>query len=213
MDRFGSGQAATQMMQQNMQSAQGHMNQLKNKLQGLQNGSYGNGNAEMPKGFKPNTQKTKSFLKRLEWGFNFQSHRAKNYFPVTSDLGLSIGYKINDQAVAGIGGSYKLGLGRGWDHISLSHQGLSIRSYIDMKLKVNIWLAGGYERNHLSEFKNIQQLSKKSAWQESGLVGLSKRYKVSKKLKGEMKLMWDFLSYKQIPRTQAIIFRIGYHIK
>jgi len=42
---------------------------------------------------------------------------------------------------------------------------------------------------------------------------LSKKYQVSKNLKGEMKLLWDFLSYQQVPRTQTILFRIGYSLK
>jgi len=45
------------------------------------------------------------------------------------------------------------------------------------------------------------------------LIGLSKKYSVIKKLEGEMKLLWDFLSYQQVPRTQAILFRIGYALK
>src|SRR5690606_39227842 len=102
---------------------------------------------------------------------------------------------------------------KGRDHISITHQGVGIRSYLDFKLRGSIWLTGGYERYHLSEFRRIEQLKNQNAWQQSGLIGLSKRYKISKKLKGEMKLMWDFLSYYQIPKTQAIQFRIGYKIK
>ena len=48
-----------------------------------------------------------------------------------------------------------------------------------------------------------------------GLIGLSKvidvRSKFSKKTK--VQLLWDFLSYQQIPRTQAIVFRVGYDLK
>jgi hypothetical protein len=47
--------------------------------------------------FKPNTQKTKSFLKRLEYGANFQTQKATNFFPAVSDLGLSLGYKFSDK--------------------------------------------------------------------------------------------------------------------
>jgi hypothetical protein len=44
-------------------------------------------------------------------------------------------------------------------------------------------------------------------------VGLSKKYKLKGKMKGEMKLLWDFLSYQQVPRSQPIVFRIGYSLK
>ena len=52
-----------------------------------------------------------------------------------------------------------------------------------------------------------------AAWQQSGLVGLSKilslKTKVFKKTK--LQLLWDFLCYEQVPRGQPIKFRIGYN--
>jgi len=210
--RFGNTAASTAMLQQNMQAAQVQLTQLQNQFLSLTSGSGGSGDPSMPD-FKPNTQKTKSFFKRLELGANMQSQKSRSYFPVTSEIGLSAGYRLNDKSVIGLGISYKLGLGRGWDHFSLTHQGVGLRSYLDFQLKAGLYLSGGYEKNHLSQFKSIQQLKDYSAWQSSGLIGLSKRYKAGKKLKGEMKLLWDFLSYQQVPRTQAIVFRIGYKIK
>ncbi|MBL0267857.1 MAG: hypothetical protein IPP99_04060 [Chitinophagaceae bacterium] len=130
-------------MQQNLQAAQSQLNDLKSKI--LKAGG-GSSDAEMPEGFKPNNQKTKSFLQRLEYGANVQTQRATNYFPVTSDLGLSLGYKLNDKSVIGIGASYKLGLGRGWNNISVSHQGVGIRSYVDWKIKGSFWISGGMSK-------------------------------------------------------------------
>ncbi|MFL5787737.1 MAG: hypothetical protein ACJ748_06770 [Flavisolibacter sp.] len=212
-DRFGSGPDISQMLQQNMQGAQGQLSELKNKVSSLSTGSYGNGADKDMQDFKPNNQKTKSFLQRLEVGTNVQSQKAQNFFPVTSDLGLSIGYKLNDKSIMGVGASYKLGLGRGWNNIRLSHQGVGLRSFVDYKIKGSFYLSGGYEQNYRSLITSIDQLRNYSAWQSSGLLGLSKRYQVSKKLKGEMKLLWDFFSYRQLPRTQAVLFRIGYSFK
>lgn len=215
IQRFGTGANVQQLLQGNMQAAQSQLSELKNKLGRLSGGSYGNSNSdlELPDGFKPNTQKTKTFLQRLEYGANIQSQKANNYFPVTSDIGLSLGYKLNDKGSIGIGGSYKLGLGRGWNNIRMSSEGVGLRSYVDYKLKGSIYISGGYEQNYHSAFSTIQQLQNYSAWQTSGLVGLSKKYKVSKNLKCDIKLLWDFLSYQQVPRTQAVLFRIGYSLK
>lgn len=213
--RFGSGPQVQQLIQQNMQAAQGQLNELKNVLSQYGTGSYGNTGSgiEVPEGFKPSAQKTKAFLQRLEYGANIQNQRARNYFPVTSDLGLSLGYKLNDNSSVGVGAAYKLGWGKGWNRIRMSHEGLGLRSYLDYKLKGNLYLAGGYEQNYRTAFRSVQQLKDFSAWQSSGLLGLSKKYKVNKKLKGDMKLLWDFLSYQQVPRTQAILFRIAYNLK
>jgi hypothetical protein len=214
-DRFGSGSEVQQMIQENLQAAQGQLSELKNKLSQYSSGSYGNSSIEieMPEGFKPNGQKTKSFLQRLEYGVNIQSQKARGYFPVTSDLGLSLGYKLNDNSSIGVGASYKVGWGRGWNNIRLSSEGVGLRSYVDYRLKGSLYLSGGYEQNYRMAFQNVQQLKDYSAWQSSGLLGLSKKYKISKKLRGEMNLLWDFLSYQQIPRTQAILFRVGYNLK
>ena len=215
VDRFGSGPNTTQLLQQNMQSAQGALSNLKNKINQYSSGSYGNASTdpELPEGFKPNQQKTKTFLQRLEYGANFQTDRGNNLFPVTSDLGLSLGYKISDKSSFGLGASYKLGWGSSWNNISLTHQGIGLRSYIDMKLKGSLYISGGYEQNYRSEIHAIQQLREYSAWQSSGLIGLSKKYSLKGKMKGEMKLLWDLLSYQQVPRVQAVVFRIGYSIK
>ncbi len=215
IQRFGSGPNVQQMLQQNMQAAQGQLNELKNKLSQYGSGSYGNsgGDIDLPKGFKPNSQKTKTFLQRLEYGANIQSQKARSFFPVTSDLGLSLGYKLNDKSSIGVGATYKLGLGRGWNNIRLSHEGLGLRSYVDYKLKGTLYMSGGYEQNYRTAFSSVQQLQDYSSWQTNGLLGLSKKYKVSKKVKGEMKLLWDFMSTQQVPRTQMILFRIGYNLK
>lgn len=212
--RFGPGPNVQQMLQQNMQQAQEQLSDLKSRLSQYGSGNFGNGGEiAMPDGFRPNSQKTKTFLQRLEYGCNIQSQKARGYFPTTSDIGLSLGYKLNDKSSIGIGASYKLGLGKGWNHIRMTSEGVGLRSYLDYKLKGSLYITGGYEQNYRTAFTKIEQLKDYSAWQSSGLVGLSKKYKVSKKVKGDMKLLWDFLGYQQIPRTQAILFRVGYSLK
>jgi hypothetical protein len=213
LDRFGSSAGITQQLQQNVRSAQGQLNELKNKVSSLSSGSYGNTpDGDIP-GFKPNEQKTKSFLQRLEYGANVQSQKARYFFPVTSDIGLSLGYRLNNKSVIGIGASYKMGWGSNWNNLRITHQGVGLRSYVDWKIKGSFYLSGGYEQNYRNLIESIDQLSNYSAWQTSGLIGVSKKYSLSKKLKGEMKLLWDFMSYRQVPRTQAVLFRVGYSLK
>lgn len=207
----GGPNAQTQF-QQNVQAAQLQLNQLKAQLM-----RFGSGNSDdiMPEGFRKNDQKTKSFLKRLEYGTNIQSQRATNFFPVTSDIGLSLGYKLNDQSIIGIGASYKLGWGRDFRHINLSSQGLGLRSYIDIKLKGSFWISGGYEQNYKSAFRDFILLKDYSAWQKSGLLGISKVVSLKTKFfkKTKLQVLFDFLSHDQIPQTQPFIFRINYSLK
>jgi hypothetical protein len=213
-DRIGTGANVQAMLQENMQSAQTQLSQLKDNVAKFSNGSFGNNSSdtEIPD-FKPNNQRTKSFLKRLEFGGNVQTQKARQYFPVTSDVGLSLGYKLNDKSVIGIGGSYKLGLGRGWNDIKFTNEGIGLRSFIDYKIKGSLFVSGGYEQNYRNAFYSIDQLRNLNSWQSSGLIGLSKKYSISKKLSGNAQLLWDFLSYRQQPRTQAVLFRVGYSLK
>jgi hypothetical protein len=206
------GPNAQAQFRQNLQEAQGKLNELKNKVSQL---GGGGSNIEMPEGFKPNNQKTKSFFQRLEYGTNIQTQKATNFFPVTSDIGLSLGYKLNDKSIIGIGASYKMGWGRGWNHIAISHQGLGLRSFIDYKIKGSFWLSGGYEQNYKTSFRNFSQLRDYSGWTHSGLVGLSKVVSLKTKFfkKTKLQLMWDFLSYEQVPRTAPIVFRVEYKLK
>lgn len=206
------GPNAGQFIQQNLNAAQSELKQLKDKM--LKMGSANSGE-EMPEGFKPNGQKTKSFFKRLEFGSNFQSQKANGYFPVTTDLGLSVGYKLNEKSTIGIGGSYKLGLGSGIRHIKLTHEGVGLRSFIDWKIKGSFWMSGGYEMNYQTIFHDFDVLKDMNAWQQSGLLGLSKSIPIKTKFFGKTKsqILWDFLSYKQVPRTSPVKFRITYNFK
>ena len=104
------GPNAMQQFRQNIQDAQAQLNQIKDKI--IKAGGNRT-NAEKADGFRPNSQKTKSFFKRLEYGLNIQTQKATNYFPVTSDIGFSLGYKLNDKSLIGIGTSYKLG----WERV------------------------------------------------------------------------------------------------
>lgn len=200
------GPGAQQIVQQNLASAQAQLQQLKDKMKQLGNGG---GDVDMP-GFKPNNQRTKSFLQRLEFGTNVQTQKAQYYFPATSDLGLSVGYKLNDKSIIGLGASYKLGLGNGWNNIKLTHQGVGLRSFLDWKLKGSFYVSGGYEQNYKAVFNTIAQLKDLNAWQQSALLGISKKYRVSKKFKGNIQLLYDFLHAKHLPETQPVIFRMGY---
>jgi hypothetical protein len=210
--RIGNDPAARQQLQLNLQEAQHHMQKLKDKV--LANVAKG-GSGDEDLDFKPNNQKTKTFKQRLEISLNLQSQKPNGWFPVTSDFGLSLGYKLNDRSVMGLGASYKMGWGQSIRNIDITHQGIGLRSFIDWKIKGSFWLSGGYEQNYHHEFRRIEQLKQLSAWQQSGLVGLSKILSIKTKLLKQTKvqLLWDFLGSQQTPRSNPIIFRVGYNLK
>jgi hypothetical protein len=209
----GAGPNAQQVLQQNLQAAQQQLNTLKDKINKLGGGGDGDMDMDMPS-FKPNNQKTKSFLQRLEVGTNLQSTKSNYFFPTTTDMGLSIGYKLSDKSTIGIGGSYKVGWGKDIRNIVITSQGAALRSFLDVKIKGSFYVSGGYEYNYqpaiVATSNGVDQ--KDLGWTQSGLVGISKVVSMKTKFfkKTKVQLLWDFLSQQQEPKTQAIKFRVGY---
>lgn len=205
----GGGPNAQAQFRQNISEAQSQLNVLKDKI--IKAGGSSS-NDELPD-FKPNNQKTKSFFERLEYGTNIQTQKANSFFPVTSDIALSVGYKLNDKSIIGVGSSFKMGWGTGWQRIRISSEGVGLRSFLDYKLKGSLWISGGYEMNYRTAINSIDQLQNLSAWQQSGLIGVSKVVSLKTKLfkKTTIKLLWDFMSYRQVPVTQPVVFRVGYN--
>jgi hypothetical protein len=202
--------------QQQLGAAQTQLDQLKDKLNKFSNGS-GSSAMTMPN-FKPNDQKTKPFLQRLEYGFNVQNERSRYTLPTTTDIALTFGYKLSDSKTIGIGASYKLGWGNGFQHMHITSQGVGIRSFVDIKSPINskgaflqgLWISGGFEYNYLSSFRSIQELHDNvDVWQRSALLGITKKYKIGKK-EGNMQLLYDFLHNWQTPPSTALKFRLGY---
>lgn len=208
-----AGPNAAQIVQQQMQQAQAELQKFKNKF--LQSG--GNNNQDMPD-FKPNGQKTKTFKQRLERGFNLSVGRSGTNTTSIIDMGISIGYKLNDKSTTGIGISYKMGYGS-IQKLSISHEGIGLRSYFDWKaakdkskILKNFYLSGGYEFNHITSFKNIRSVISDRQWQQSCLIGIAKKVKIKTKFFKEtnIRLLYDFLSNRNIPVTKPWQFRVGY---
>jgi hypothetical protein len=206
----GGGPDAASALSQSLQSAQSQLTQLKAKLATLGSGGQ---NADLPANFKANSQKTKTLWQRLRYGVNLQTVQGNYFFPTTTDVGVSVGYQLTDKSTIGVGTSYKIGWGSDISHIRLSGQGSSIRSFLDYKLRKGFSLTGGYEFNYQPESPLLlTHITTIDSWQRSGLIGLSKTVSMKTKFFKETKvqLLWDFLSYQQVPKAQPILFRVGY---
>lgn len=196
---------AVQVMQQQLPEATSQLDKLKNKV----NDMGGMGNKTMPD-YKPNTQHTKSFKDRLEYGTDFQFSKSVSYMPATSSIALKLGYKLNDKSTIGVGGNYIMGLGQGLKHIRLSNEGLGLRSYVKWKLNKSLDIQGGSEWNYMLQFIKVEELKNINVWQQNALIGISKNYVVGKKLKGNIQILYDALHNRHLPNTQPVVVRFGY---
>ncbi|MEC5145474.1 hypothetical protein [Chitinophaga sp. 212800010-3] len=201
--RLGGGPNAGAAVSQQMAEARSRFEELKSKFPDLDNA------AEMPD-FKPKEMKTKSFLQRLEFGSNLQFQRSNRFFPTTSDLAGQVAYKFHKNGSVGVGMSYKLGMGTGFNDIHFSGQGMGIRSFIDWKLKGTFFMNGGYEQNYMPSYEGLAD-GQGQKWTQSALVGISKKYKINSKLKGNMMVLFDFLYNSHVPRTDPVKVRLGYN--
>lgn len=175
-----------------------------------------------PKGGKrqPNTQKTKKFIERLQFGFNTQSQRNNGILPSITDLAVTVGYKMNNELTSGIGTSFKLGLGNGINDLRFSAQGIGLRSFIEGKLPKtipvigeSIYLSANLEANYLPALQNYIELRnlniKSSNWQPSFLLGLTKKVPLGKR-SIRTQLLYNTTYTEQIPRTTPFLFRVGW---
>jgi len=209
-DQIGSGSTSVgQIFNRQIQSAQTQLEQFKQKINALGGNS---GDVEMPD-FQPNTQHKKTFFERLELGTNIQTSKANFIFPSTTDLAFTLGYKIDDKKIVGIGIAGKIGWGKDIQHVTVTGQGLSVRSFIDLRIKNSFYASGGLEYNYQQPFSEIQQLHDLDMWSTSGLIGITKIISIKSKVfkKTKIQLLWDFLSYRQLPGTDPIKFRVGYN--
>ncbi len=211
LQRFGSGPGAMAALRDNVQNAQSQLKQLKENV--LKGGGNSSGD-ELPD-FKPNNQKTKTLLQRLEWSTNLQHQRGNSFLPVTSDIGISVGYKLNDRSVAGIGVSGKVGWGKNIQNIRITGEGIGFRTYANWRLKTkgSFWLSGGAELNYQSRFYSTAILNNFSNWQQSALIGVMKKYNVGKKVKGSISILYDALYNVQLPARQPVVLRVGYALR
>ena len=206
--RMGSTQAAQQALTSGMQEGQAALESVKSQLEKALSKED---ETAMPN-YKPAESKGRNFLKRVELGANIQSTRANGYFPTTSDIAGSLGFRVNKNSVVGIGATYKVGWGQDIRHIAVSHQGMGLRTFIDVRIKKSFWLTGGGEWNYRSEIESLAVLKTIRHWQQSAVIGLQQKQQIGK-YKSTFSLLYDALWNRQLPHTQPLLFRVGYQFK
>jgi hypothetical protein len=83
---------------------------------------------------------------------------------------------------------------------------------LDIQMKKSFFLSAAYEINYQQPFSSFGQISGLNDWTQSGLFGVSKIVSLKTKFFKQTKIsvLWDYLSYYQIPETQPFILRLGY---
>jgi hypothetical protein len=221
----GGPNAAAQITA-NMQAAQAELTKLKDKIIKAGSSSTVEGEDGLPS-FRKKDLKSKTFKQRLELGSNFQFGRPNAFVSSQADIAMSLGYKLSNSKILGIGLSYKINY-EAINNFYLQHGGVGLRSFMDWKIKKQFFVTGAYELNYNQSFKNFSEIRNANgttgignAFQNSGLIGLTKKINFSSPSGGaklgktklikstKVQLLFDILYKTHVIPTQMLVFRIG----
>jgi len=150
--------------------------------------------------FKVNPMRGKPFSQRIEKQFNWQTNRPTlNGKPAIFQLSAMAGFRHTEKLTYGIGIAPAIGLGSGWNDIHLSFQGIGLRTYTTWELLYGFGLYGGYERMYKqAAFLDTKEMSAVTTkphdqqnYNESLLIGLTKKYRITDKWSGSIQLLCD----------------------
>lgn len=175
--------------------------------------------------FKKNPERAKPFLHRLEPAYNFSSSRAATdgLRPAMLELAASVAFKHSPRLSYGLGISLSAGLGKNWQNISFTYEGIGTRAFADWKALYGFSLQAGYERifrpgnrpyrNYLSNGSDPSNPAAKGnifkdmfgGQQQAAYIGIMKRYRLNNKYNGTIMAGYNFLWQQQQLRSPWIL--------
>jgi hypothetical protein len=153
--------------------------------------------------FKPNPLKTKRLVDRMHYGFDFQFDNRASFIPKGITVSLSGEYDLLPKMAIGLGGGYHAPFKKVKSESKDLPAAVTLRSYIDYQIKSILFFTVDYDRTYPASGKNI----------ESAMAGLKLKYSNNEKLSPSFSLMYDLLFDQHNPKTQMIVYRIGWGIK
>lgn len=164
------------------------------------------------------------FWQRWEYQYNLQTQRASpnGQKPVMVQAGVNAAYRHSLRISIGVGLDASLGLGRDWQHMRLSYEGLTGRVFLDGQLIWGISLQGGYEKSLKPLNRPYVQLQERygnasnvrtamGLLQDAAYIGLMKTYRINRNQQGTFLIGYNFLNDKTGINSPWII-RLGYKI-
>lgn len=193
-----------------LKAATGNLKQSKQSLRQLKN-------INKPS-FHVNPMRGLPFSKRIEKQWNFQTNRATiDGKPAMLQLSAMAGFKHTPKLICGAGVATSIGLGRNWNNIQFSFEGLGIRTFAEWQWQYGIGAYAGYERmfKQASFIKNSETIRyvkenthNTNKFNESILIGLTKRYRINDNLNGSIQVLYD-VWYKEKGLRTPIQIRIA----
>jgi hypothetical protein len=181
-----------------------------NQFKGDFENQKSNGAIKKKQGFRPNSQKTKSFKERISFSYDIQFQRKSNVLPNASNMAVNLNYKANDFMNSGIGLAFKIGFGESIQKIKFSTESIGLRSFMEYKTTRSLYVRVGAEYNYNMARILIPNVLERKNWDKSALLGLYKKINVKSK-SASIQLMYDFLYKQNIPFSNPLVYRISYN--
>jgi len=168
--------------------------------------------------FHVNPMRGMPFSKRIEKQWNFQTNRATiDGRPAMLQFSAMAGFKHTPKLIYGAGIATSIGLGQNWNNIRFSFEGLGVRTFAEWQWQYGIGAYAGYERmfkqatfiktNETTPQVN-QNAHNTNTYNESILIGLTKRYRINDKMNGSVQVLFDAW-YKEKGSRTPIQLRIA----
>ena len=164
--------------------------------------------AEAPKR-PPNPMKGKSLKERLRLGGNFQVNRQK---PFTIDVSLQLSYLLSDKVSTGIGGACRIATKGEAHRLNLQNEMFGARYHFDYMVHKNFFAQTVLEMNRKQAQSANDASSVIREWVPGAFVGAGKKFRLGKKLNGNMSLLYNLLHHSDSPYPKPLVFRVGFEL-
>lgn len=154
--------------------------------------------------FKVNPMRGKPLWHRIEKQYNWNTTRASfdGSKPAILNLSVMAGFKHTPKLTYGVGFVSSIGLGQNWNNVKISFEGLGLRTFTEWQWEYGIGAYAGYEllfrqgiinshNNATSEPQYMESARSNERYQQSVLIGLTKRYQVNDKWSGAIQVLYD----------------------
>ncbi|MBX7052565.1 MAG: hypothetical protein K1X54_11065, partial [Flavobacteriales bacterium] len=163
-----------------------------------------------------NPLKTKRPIDRFKVNCNFQLDPSTRFFPSSGMLSLGLAYQYLPSGCVGMSFTYNQPLPKRVfssenREIMPVGKGYGMRTFVDYRLKGNLFIMAGYDFGLRSEIQSNKKNQTDLVHYQSALMGLKVRYS-SKKSRGQptMEILYDFLHGKT--GQPAVVTRFGFDI-
>jgi hypothetical protein len=159
---------------------------------------------------KENVMRSKPFYERLVPGISLQAYKVNVY---SLDFAPQIGFKASGRFTLGIGGIYRMGVSEKFKRYAQGVGVYGYRAYSDINFIKGIYVHGEIEKLVLDkftvpQFKIEQQPDKLTNFH----IGLGKRYAISKKINGNLLVLYRAELKGHMPSMSKINLRVGFDV-